>query len=76
VQGFRQRDGSTRIAVVLGFEKAGRKLICNKTQCFTLASITGSATFTDWVGHTVALSPSTAPNGKPTIAVLANTQEA
>lgn len=41
----------------------------NKTQHADLDAATGGTIPRHWIGHTVILSPATAPNGKPTIAV-------
>ena len=68
---LRQRDGTNALRVVLGFERAQRRMICNKTQALRLAEIIGSPSFADWPGHSVILCPANAPNGKPTIAVAA-----
>ena len=67
---FRQPDGKPKTAVVVAFEKAGKRLICNKTQCRAMMNLAGSPRFADWPGLRVRLAPATAPNGKPTIAVL------
>ena len=69
VQEMRQRDGTLKQSAVLTFEKATKRMICNITQCRALAEILESERFVDWVGHTVCLVPTTAPNGKGTIEV-------
>ncbi len=69
VEEFRQRDGSKKLAAVLTFERARKRMILNKTQCGQMVAITGSERFADWVGHTVMLVPATAHNGKATIAI-------
>ena len=69
VREFRQRDGTNALRLVLTFERAQRKMICNKTQTLRLAELMGSPSFADWPGHSITLAPATAPNGKPTIAV-------
>ncbi len=69
VREFRQRDGTTKPAAVIAFERATKQLIANKTQVQALATILGTERFGDWIGKTVTLAPATAPNGKPTIAV-------
>lgn len=74
VQEFRQRDGSYKVAVVLAFERAHKQLICNKTQAHTVAACLGTERLAEWAGHVVSLAPATAPNGKPTIAILAQGQ--
>ena len=71
VEEFHQKDNSLKPAVVLSFERAQRRMICNKTQATALALLLGSTAFADWVGRTVCLAPATAPSGKATIAVLA-----
>ncbi|HEY64247.1 MAG TPA: hypothetical protein G4O02_06710 [Caldilineae bacterium] len=69
VEEFRQRDGSKKLAAVLTFERARKRMILNKTQCGQMVTITGSERFADWVGHTVMLAPAVAHNGKATIAI-------
>ena len=71
VQEFRQRDGSRKAAIVLSFERAHKALICNVTQARAVAAILGTELLAEWPGHAVTLAPSRAPNGRPTIAVLA-----
>lgn len=43
----------------------------NKTQAAQIMEITQTDDYTRWKGHMIALSPATAPNGKPTIAISA-----
>ena len=69
VEDVRQRDGSTVLKAVLTFERATKRMILNKTQCEALAELTGTERLAEWVGHSVVLSPGTAPNGKPTIVI-------
>jgi len=71
LQEFHMPDNTTKLALVVSFEKAKRKLVANKTQCRTLMAITGSETFADWVGASITLAPAVAPNHKGTIAILA-----
>jgi len=71
LEDIRQADGSKRAAAVLTFDGARRRMILNKTQCESLASVCGSGRFADWVGRDVVLEPATAPNGRPTIAIRA-----
>lgn len=75
VDELRQPDGTRRQAAVLTFERASKRLILNKTQCGALAAICGSERLADWPGHTVQLTPATAPNGKPTIAIRADPEQ-
>jgi len=66
---FHMPDGSFKLAIVLAFDKATKKLICNKTQSFTLARVLGTERLADWPGKAVTLAPGQAPNGKQTILV-------
>jgi hypothetical protein len=69
VETFRQPDGSSKVSAVLSFEGKAKRMILNKTQCQALTDLTGSERFTDWVGRVITLAPTTAQNGKPTIAI-------
>lgn len=69
VQGFRQRDGSTQEKIVITFERAHKRLICNVTQARALAEIAGTEEIDDWPGLAVVLTAARASNGKLTIAV-------
>jgi len=71
VEELRQPNGERKAAAVLRFARTDKRLILNKTQCGALAAICGSERLADWQGHSVQLTPATAPNGKPTIAILA-----
>ena len=64
VREFRQRDGTKAMRLVLGFERAQRKMICDKMQVLRLAELTGSRSFADWPGHSVTLATAMAPNGE------------
>lgn len=55
--------------LVISFRKATKRLICNKTQAYAIAAITGSQDTDAWPGHKVTLSAAVAPNGKATILV-------
>lgn len=46
-----------------------KRLICNKTQAFALATITNSLETDNWPGALVILSAARAHNGQPTIAI-------
>lgn len=69
VEEFRQRDGSYKVAIVLTFERATKRLICNKTQAHTIATILGTERLGDWPGRTIRLGTGRAPNGKDTITI-------
>ena len=70
VEEVRQFDGSKETKAILSFEKATRRMILNKTRCKEFgAEIAESENFSDWIGLTIQLSPTTARNGKPTIAI-------
>ena len=69
VRESRQRDGTNAMRLVLGFGRAQRRMICNKTQTLRLAELTRSPPFADWPAYSITLAPATAPNGKPTSAV-------
>ncbi len=68
IEEFRQPNGETRQALVLAFEKASKRLICNKTQVLAIAAMFGE-NFADWLGRAITLAPGTANNGKPTIVI-------
>ena len=70
LQEFHLPDGTAHLALVVAFEKAKRKLVCNKTQARALMAITGSETFAEWVGASITLAPAVAPNKRGTIAIL------
>ena len=70
VQEFRQRDGSYRVAVVLTFDKARKKMICNKTQAHIIAAVLHTERLAEWPGGRITLAAGKAPNGRPTICVL------
>lgn len=40
---------------VIYFEEDNRGLVANKTNCNTIAKVTGSRTFDDWIGKTINL---------------------
>lgn len=40
---------------VIHFEDLDKALVCNKTNCNTIAKITGSREFEDWTGKTIHL---------------------
>ena len=69
VQEFRQRDGSMQNKIVVTFERATKKLICNMTQARAFADIAKSEEIDDWMGMHVVLTAARANNGKLTIAV-------
>jgi hypothetical protein len=75
VQEFRQRDGSFKVAIVLSFEGARKRMICNKIQAHAVAALLGTERLAEWSEHVVTLAPSRAPNGRPTIAVLAQERQ-
>ncbi len=62
-------NGKPEQKLVVEFEKATRKLVCNKTQGYRLAEITGTKKFGQWVGCRVRLTRGKAHNGKPTIII-------
>lgn len=55
--------------LIVAFQKATKRLICNKTQAYAIAAAVGSPETNDWPGKRVTLSAATAPNGKQTILV-------
>lgn len=69
VQGIRQRDGSTQNKLIVTFERATKRLICNVTQARALAEAAGTEEFDRWAGVVVVLTATRASNGKLTIAV-------
>jgi hypothetical protein len=58
------------VAVVLDFEKATKRLICNKTQAHHVAAILGTERLGEWPGRKIRLGAGQAPNGRPTIVIL------
>ena len=71
VEDFRMPDGSHKAALVLTFEKATKRLICNKTQTWAAMEAIGDERFAAWVGHSLTLAPGIGQTGKPTIVVSA-----
>jgi hypothetical protein len=69
VEELRLPDGSKKIAAVLAFERATKRLILNKTMCQALIAITKTERLGEWAGHSITLAPAMAPNGKPTIKI-------
>lgn len=69
VQGFRQRDGTTAEKVVVSFERASKRLVCNVTQARAIAEAAGTEAIDGWSGTAVVLTAARASNGKGTIAV-------
>ncbi len=69
IRKFKQSLEPDEWRAVLSFEKADKKLICNKTQATAVSEIAQSENFTDWPGTRITLSPGTAKNKKPTIIV-------
>jgi hypothetical protein len=67
---FHMPDNTTKMALVLSFEKAKRKLVANKTMCRALMALTGTEVFAEWVGANIVLAPAVAPNKRGTIAIL------
>ena len=57
--------------LILRFHGKKLALACNKTQASQLEHITGSDDYTQWVGHTVTLSPGKTPTGADTILITA-----
>jgi hypothetical protein len=57
--------------LILRFHGKKLALACNKTQAAALERITGSDDYTQWVGHTVTLTPGKAPTGAATISISA-----
>jgi hypothetical protein len=71
VEEFRMPDGSHKNALVLTFEKATKRLICNKTQVHAAMAAIGDEHFAAWVGHSLTLAPGVGQTGKPTIVISA-----
>ena len=55
--------------IALAFENTNKEMVINKTQARALSAMTGSQETDDWVGLRIALTPSTAPNGQPTLVI-------
>lgn len=73
VEELRLPDGSKKIAAILAFPKTGKRLILNRTMCQALITVTGTERLGEWTGHSITLSPATAPNGKDTIKITGGT---
>jgi len=63
----RSRDMHMKLA--LTFEKAGKRMLCNKTQAFAVAAATGSEETDGWIGKMITLSAGETPARRPTIVV-------
>jgi hypothetical protein len=68
---FNPRIRHNEPRLILRFHGKKLALACNKTQAAALEQITGMDDYSKWIGHTVALSPNRAHNGKDTIAISA-----
>ena len=66
VEEVRQTDGSKELKIIVTFEKAKKRLICNKTQALALADAAHTEEFSRWAGLTVILEPAVT-RGKDTI---------
>ncbi len=69
IEDVKEPKGNTRPAAVLTFERATKRLILNKTQARALVNVLGTDRLQEWVGGTVVLFATEAPNGKPTIGI-------
>jgi hypothetical protein len=69
VEKLRMPDGSKKIAAILAFERASKRLILNKTMCRALIAITHTERLGEWAGHNITLSAAVAPNGRDTITI-------
>lgn len=56
--------------IVLRFYKKTARLPLNQTQAEAVATIAKTDDFEQWIGHSVRLTAGTAPNRKPTVAIL------
>lgn len=63
------RTNKMESKLIVSFAKATKRLICNKTQAYAIASATGSQDTDKWLGSKVTLSAAVAPNGKATILI-------
>ena len=68
---FNPRSKHTEPRLLIRFHGKKLALTCNKTQASQFERITGSDDYTQWVGHTVTLSPGKAPTGADTILITA-----
>ena len=66
VEEVRQQDGSKEMRIIVAFDGAKKRLICNKTQALALAGAAKTEEFSLWTGLTVILEP-TVSRGKETI---------
>ena len=61
--------------LALKFANTERELVLNKTQAKALATLADSPDTDAWIGLRIALTPSLAPNGQPTIVIGAPATE-
>ncbi len=66
---FNPRTKREEPRLIVYFFQRNRHLICNKTQAFELADVTGTEAFGEWKGHSVILARGIAPNRKPTVTI-------
>ena len=68
------RDKESKI--MLAFKGKEKKLICNKTNCNTIAKLVGSDDTDDWIGHRITLTTREVDfQGTPTLAIRVSLQK-
>ncbi len=55
--------------ITVKFYNKELRMILNKTQAFSLASVCATEDWSKWVGHSAVISVGRAPNGKDTILI-------
>lgn len=63
------RTNAKEQKLAIAFERASKRLLANKTQCFAIADIAGSYETDDWTGKRISMKMGRARNGKPTIVI-------
>lgn len=56
--------------LILTFWGKTLRMPLNKTQARSVAAITATDDYSEWIGHSAILAATTAPNGSPTITIL------
>jgi hypothetical protein len=63
------------VKLTLSFKGAQKRLIPNSTQIYAIEAITKTDRFSEWIGHTIVLSPGKTHNGKDTIVISASVSQ-
>jgi hypothetical protein len=66
---FNPRTKKNEPRLIVAFHNKTLRLVCNKTQAQSIATVTASDDFTHWPGFEIVLSVGRAPNGSDTILI-------